>query len=574
MMRRGLALACLTSLFLCSEAVNAQTSQGFALNRFDPSERGSEWFVGDTLDLRGHERVALGAVADWAHKPLVVYDANGDEVSALVRNQAFAHLGLSFVLWERLRLGVNLPVAFVQEGASQAVGTTQLSVRSGAALGDLRLAADVRLLGEYREPATLALGVRLFAPTGDRASFASDGTVRVLPQLLFAGEVAAFVYSARAAFQYRPHDAAFAGVPMGNEVALSAAAGLRLADGRLVIGPELFGTTTVQQADAAFDRKTTPFELILGGHYQAGSGIRLGLGAGPGLTRGLGAPTFRGLASLEWAPEYKEAELPPTATADRDRDHDGISDADDACVDESGIRTADPRTNGCPEPKDRDHDGVLDDNDACVSEPGVRTEDPKTNGCPPPKDRDHDGILDVDDACPDEAGVKTDDPKTNGCPPPKDSDGDTIIDPLDACPDKAGPASENPKQNGCPIAVVENEQIMILQRVEFENNSATLRPESEKVLQAVFEVLTVHSEIDKLSVEGHTDERGADALNKRLSNARAKAVVAWLVAKGIVPARLEGRGFGEEKPVDTNATDEGRQNNRRVEFHIMRKSEK
>ncbi|MDX2055085.1 MAG: OmpA family protein [Polyangiaceae bacterium] len=572
MFQRAIALACSSCVCLWAGGVAAQSAGGFALNRFDPSERGSEWFVSDTLDFRGNGRVALGVVGDWAHKPLVVYDAQGDEVAPVVEDQVFAHLGLSWVIAERLRLAANLPLALVQQGQDQAVGATQLNVKNGAGLGDLRFAADVRLAGAYRDPASLALGVRVFTPTGDRAAYTSDGTLRLLPELLFAGELGSFAYAARAGFQYRPHDSAFAGVPMGNEVVLGAAAGLRLLEGHLVVGPELFGTTNVQVSSAAFDRKTTPFEVLFGGHYKTDSGVRVGMGAGPGLTRGLGAPKFRGLLSLEWLTEPEQPKVPREAPPS-DRDHDGIADTEDACPDEEGIRTDDSRTNGCPVPGDRDGDGVIDANDACVDEAGVRTEDPKTNGCPKPKDRDLDGVLDVDDACVDEPGVKTDDPKTNGCPPPKDTDGDKILDPDDACVDQAGPPNKDTKKHGCPMAVVQNEQIIILQRVEFENNKAVIRPESENVLKAVFDVLSKHPEILKISVEGHTDDRGADQHNKRLSEARAKAVVAWLVAKGIQAERLESRGFGEEKPIDTNTTDEGRQNNRRVEFHITKKSE-
>jgi OOP family OmpA-OmpF porin len=61
-------------------------------------------------------------------------------------------------------------------------------------------------------------------------------------------------------------------------------------------------------------------------------------------------------------------------------------DEKDACPDVSGVRTSDPKTNGCPR-SDRDNDGVFDDEDACPDVPGVRTEDPKTNGCPPPGDQ-------------------------------------------------------------------------------------------------------------------------------------------------------------------------------------------
>jgi outer membrane protein OmpA-like peptidoglycan-associated protein len=342
---------------------------------------------------------------------------------------------------------------------------------------------------------------------------------------------------------------------------------LRVADQRLVLGPELYGSTNVTSSDAFFARRTSPFEVLFGAHYMATRDVRIGAGIGPGLTRGLGAPEFRGLLSLEYAPDVVkpvEAAPPPP-----DRDHDGILDADDACPDVPGVQTDDPKTNGCPPPNDRDHDGIVDEQDACPDEAGVKTDDAKTNGCPPPKDRDHDGIVDEQDACPDEAGVKTDDPKTNGCPPPKDRDKDGIIDEQDACPDAPGPANSDPKKNGCPEARVESGQIKILERVEFENNSAKLRPESDHVLNAVLDVMKSHPEFNKLSVEGHTDNHGAAAYNKRLSEQRAGAVVKWLVDHGVARERLSAQGFGLERPIDTNATEDGRQNNRRVEFHIL-----
>ena len=78
-----------------------------------------------------------------------------------------------------------------------------------------------------------------------------------------------------------------------------------------------------------------------------------------------------------------------------------------------------------------------------------------------------------------------------------------------------------------------------------------------------------HPEIKSVSVEGHTDDRGAAAMNKRLSAARAAAVVKWLVAHGVKADRLSSQGFGFERPLVPNDSDEGRTKNRRVEFHIQ-----
>ena len=571
LMKRSLELGLLGVLLgVCSlsRTARAQQNGGFAIDRFDPAERGSDWFAADSLDMRGNGRVILGLTGDWAYKPLVLYAPNGDEQQAVIKHQFFAHLGLDVLIADRLRLGANLPIALYQSGDSATVGTTTFASNNATSFGDLRLAADLRLLGEYRGPAELAVGAAVYLPTGSKDAFTGDGKARFAPRVMLAGEVGAFVYAARAGFLYRANDAGFAGASKSNEVFGGAAAGLRLLDEQLVIGPELYGSTSTASGDAFFGRRTSPFEVLFGAHYLTSSDVRLGLGVGPGLTRGVGAPEVRGLVSLEWAPSpEKPLNLP------HDRDHDHVLDEDDACPDVPGVKTDDPKTNGCPpvvvEKKDRDHDGILDEDDACPDVPGVKTDDPKTNGCPPEKDRDHDGVLDDDDACPDEPGVKTDDPKTNGCPPPRDRDKDGILDDEDACPDAPGPRNEDPKKNGCPEARIEKGQIKILERVEFENNSAKIRPESERILNAVLDVMQSHAEFTKLSVEGHTDNRGAAAYNKRLSQQRATSVMKWLVDHGIAKGRISAQGFGLEKPIDSNDTDAGRQNNRRVEFHIL-----
>jgi outer membrane protein OmpA-like peptidoglycan-associated protein len=294
--------------------------------------------------------------------------------------------------------------------------------------------------------------------------------------------------------------------------------------------------------------------------------MRLGAGVGAGLTRGFGAPTFRSLLSLEWVPGVEPPPPPPPPPpVESDRDGDGIIDRLDACPDVAGVRSDDPEKNGCP--PDRDGDGVPDAQDACPDVPGARSDDPAKNGCQP--DRDGDGIVDAVDACPDVAGVRSEDPKKNGCPD-EDRDKDGILNADDACPDQAGPRDQDPKKNGCPKAFVQGNIIKIVQPVKFKTASAEILPgkDSEDVLLGVLNVLNTHPEIKKVRVEGHTDNRGVPAKNKKLSAARAASVVKWLVGHGVDPARLASAGFGQELPVDDNKTEAGRQNNRRVEFHI------
>jgi len=545
---------------LAVQAAAQSSSEGFALNRFDPSERGSDWFSTESLDLRGHNRTAIGLVGDWSYKPLVLYNADGDELTAIVKHQLFAHLGFSQIMWNRVRLGASLPVAVLVSGEDGA-GVTS---KDATTIGDLRVGGDVRLMGEYGGAITTALGLHLHLPTGSQDSFTGDGKVRIVPQFTAAGELGDLAYSSHLGLNIRTQNQNFANEPFGSELLFGGAIGMRLMNDKLLLGPELYGSTVVSDSgDGFFKQKTTPFEVIAGGHYSVDENWRIGLGVGPGLTHGFGTPKVRVLASIEWVASAEAAPPPPP-----DTDGDGILDEQDACPMVKGVVSEDPKKHGCPPPSDRDGDGIVDEQDACPDEPGVKTDDPTTNGCPPPKDRDGDTILDEQDACPDEPGVKTDDPTTNGCPPPKDRDGDGILDVNDACPDEVGVADKDPKKHGCPKAQIVGTEIKIMERVEFDTNKATIRSESEGVLNAVLSIMKGHPEIKKLSVEGHTDNRGGARLNMALSSRRAAAVVEWLTNHGIEAARLTSKGWGQAKPLDSNETEEGRQNNRRVEFHI------
>jgi outer membrane protein OmpA-like peptidoglycan-associated protein len=111
---------------------------------------------------------------------------------------------------------------------------------------------------------------------------------------------------------------------------------------------------------------------------------------------------------------------------------------------------------------------------------------------------------------------------------------------------------------------------IVLKNIFFDFNKATLRNESENEIQQLVKLLTDVPTM-KIEISGHTDSRGSDDYNKNLSNQRAKAVYDRLIQKGIDASRLTYVGFGEEKPIATNDTEEGRQLNRRTEFKVLAK---
>jgi outer membrane protein OmpA-like peptidoglycan-associated protein len=129
-----------------------------------------------------------------------------------------------------------------------------------------------------------------------------------------------------------------------------------------------------------------------------------------------------------------------------------------------------------------------------------------------------------------------------------------------------------PELQGCKekqLVRIQESSIDILEVVQFEYNKAAIQKRSFKLLDEVSKVIVNHPELKHLRVEGHTDDRGNDAYNKKLSQARAESVMRYLTEHGVAAERLVAVGYGEEKPVADNTTENGRTKNRRVEFKII-----
>lgn len=233
-----------------------------------------------------------------------------------------------------------------------------------------------------------------------------------------------------------------------------------------------------------------------------------------------------------------------------DSDGDGIEDAKDTCPDVAGLA----EYNGCP---DSDGDGISDDKDQCPNVAGLAA----LAGCP---DADGDGVKDGDDNCVNEAGPAA----NNGCPWP-DTDGDGILDKDDQCPNEAGLVAND----GCPPVVPTPAVMQTLndyaKTILFDTGKSSIKSQSEKVLQNITAILKEYPN-SKFTIEGHTDSTGSNALNQSLSERRAKAVHDYLVANGISDDRLHDKGYGEDMPIETNNTADGRRANRRVEVKLVK----
>ena len=248
-----------------------------------------------------------------------------------------------------------------------------------------------------------------------------------------------------------------------------------------------------------------------------------------------------------------------------DRDGDGYPDNVDKCPDDPENFNGYKDEDGCPDDPDTDGDGIPDSIDSCVLDPEDLDGYLDKDGCPD-LDNDLDGIPDQQDKCPNEAedpdGYQDDD----GCPDP-DNDKDTVPDFTDQCPNEPGSTTKEPL--GCPtkpaLVVVTDCEVKITQQIHFEFDKDVIRKESFPVLDAVVEVLEKNPDI-KIEVQGHTDNKGTAAYNKKLSDRRANSVMKYLTGKGIPASRLTAKGYGLERPIVPNDTAQNRALNRRVQF--------
>ncbi len=218
--------------------------------------------------------------------------------------------------------------------------------------------------------------------------------------------------------------------------------------------------------------------------------------------------------------------------------------------------------------KDRDNDGILDKLDKCPTVPEDFDNFEDSDGCPD-YDNDNDGIFDKQDKCPMKPEDRDGFEDSDGCPD-VDNDKDGILDVKDACPTFAETFNGYKDEDGCPDEkprVIRKK--MILRGVNYKTASADLTEESYSILDNVFNSLEAFKNV-RIKIVGHTDSQGARTYNKMLSIDRANSVRNYLVARGIDPSRIVATGYGEERPISSNRTAQGRAQNRRVEIIPLR----
>jgi OOP family OmpA-OmpF porin len=593
----------LTALLLGATALaQPQGLPTLELERLTLNPSGTGSLLVGTGELRPEGGYRFSLTGHYQHDPLALF-RNGEKVGSLVKGRVTGHLTGAYALFNWLELSAQVPLLLTQSSDDLTpFGLEQPS--SGPALGTPYLGVRLGLLSqEDDQPVDLALGVQAGLPVGGASALAKDGSVRLLPSLMVGRHLGLLRAGVEAGLVVRSNtvlnDDGNIQDELGTELHLG---GVLATTGEGLRGElDLLGSVPMSRQGSSVEAMAgarLPLSTKMEGYALAG----VAFGNAPG------TPTFRALLGVAYA------HTPPRCVAggkhtpeqcpSLDDDNDGVKNADDACqgqsgrVDEHGCPVKDSDGDGLLDPDDKcpsvpglaqfkgcpdtDKDGIEDSADKCPQLPGVAQFQgcPDTDkdgiedsadkcpqvpgvaqfqGCP---DTDKDGFEDSVDACPAEPGIA----ELKGCPA-KDTDGDTLPDHRDNCPTEPGPV----ENQGCPvkdkqIVSIQKDRLEIKDKVYFDSGKAKIQSRSFKLLDQVAKVILEHPDLEKVWIEGHTDEVGGSEYNTELSQRRAEAVRDYLVQKKVAPERLEARGMGRTRPVAPNNTEKGRAANRRVEF--------
>lgn len=558
---------------------------GADLHLFRPAVDARGFFSVNGASVLPHKAFSFGFVLDYGHNLMPL--ASGHGAKQMVDHALQGTFNVNYGLFDRLVLGLTAPVVLNWGTPLTDIGpggTANYDVKglTAQALGAVALHAKFMIL-----PPTSVIGVALLAQggigTGQVRNFAAEPGFYYWPQVVLEkqiGESNVIRLGLNAGF--RGHTGANAtfgtgkdGKPIltsglfeyGNLGTAGFAASIRFGD-KFDLAAESYATYLLGGGSDSKQRLSA--EAIGGFKIFVQKNSYLYLAGGIGYTAGFQSADQRGVLGFVFEP------------LNEDRDHDGIPDEEDVCPDEPEDKDGDEDADGCPEQDpidepvkvrtgDSDGDGILDVQDLCPNEP----EDPDgfedKDGCPE-KDNDKDGILDGDDACMNVAEDKDNFKDEDGCPE-DDNDGDGILDGKDNCPVEPETINGLDDEDGCPdkgSIIIQDNNVVILEKIQFKTGSSEILSQSFPLVDAVAAVLKKSPQFTLLEVQGHADIRGAAAMNVKLTQDRADAVVKALTERGIDRQRLRAMGFGPYCPIDPGTSAASLEKNRRVEFKIVR----
>lgn len=547
-----------TSVGAMAGRVSAQSSE-IDTQLFLPTAGPSATFGIDRPEALEHGSFSLGLGSSFSTGLLIRNDGPGSErvlVAWRVQPEVYASVGL----FHLLELGVIAPVSIVRSVNDPFVAGPTLN--TDVMLSDIRLSAKAPLV---RGPNALALKLMATVPTGAGTPCPLNGLGLCVPSRNYSGlDYWSLTPSAigsttlgrvtlGAELSYRIRRRALLGdLEIDDELIAAVGARWQVIE---QLAPVAEAQWHVGIGGRRIGRNEIPLHGNVGARWTPNRHWIVDAGVGTSIIQGYGAPTFRvfGIVRYVFKPEH-QCEYGPEDfdgyqdgdwCRDPDNDGDGIDDLEDDCPNDKEDVDQFLDEDGCPD-IDNDADGLLDDEDSCplVSEDVDGYED--GDGCPEP-DNDDDGLQDGYDDCPMEPEDKDGYADDDGCPEPGPSDA-TIT--------------------------VTDTRIIVSERIYFDFDTESIRSVSYPLLDQVAGVINDLPADRRVRIEGYTDSAGMAEYNRDLSWRRSRAVVEYLVSKGVDRDRLEYVGYGAQHYVAPNDTPEGRALNRRVEFTILEPGEK
>lgn len=584
----------------------AGNGDGMDTHLFRPALDSKGFFTVNGSDILGANDISFGLIMDYGHNIMRLEPGHGAD--ALLTHSFQGSFSFNYGLWNRASVGLTIPVNL--QGGDVATGVGPAGATYDADKIQSQSFGFFALHGKYRfTRVERGIGLAAVAQVGLGGSNTAHkdlgaDSVFFWPQLVAEtrfGSTGIFKVGANVGYrlhtQSNPRFDQLAGGP-GFEYNNLVTAGLALAL-RVLEPVDLVAETYLTQvAGGNSDSAVKLSDEVVGGiKVFVERNSYLMLGAGVRATDGFEAADQRGFIGFIFEPSigdrdgdgykddvdkcpddpedfdgFQDADGCP----DPDNDNDGILDVKDKCPNNPENRNGIEDQDGCPEGSDgdRDGDGIPDSKDKCPDDPEDRDGFQDADGCPE-GDNDRDGIPDKNDQCPNEAEDRDGYQDQDGCPDP-DNDRDGIPDVKDKCPNEPETYNGFEDQDGCPDkgnVIIQDNNILILQKVLFETGSAEILPESYGILDAVATTVIHHPEFTLLEVQGHADERSSDDYNLRLTKDRARAVGEALVQRGVARDHLRSQGYGEYCPLDPAHGPDAWEKNRRVEFKVLKTAE-
>jgi OmpA-OmpF porin, OOP family len=437
-LRSRLSMALVAGLLAAAGSARAQMptdERSFDVQLFHAPIGPRSFITLDSARAAQHKQLSVALVSSYQRSPFqITIESNQPELANkfdVITHQLTSELAVGMGLFDRFELGVAVPVTFYMKGTDYSTVNGQPNGDlSAAGLGDLRIEAKAQVATFGDDAFAFALLPGGTIPTGDGSKFLGDksATGRLRAILEYGSE--SFRTALMTGFVGRAKTESF-NTHLGSQFLYGLAAEYKPHKDLALLAEFAgrVGSTTYVDVN--------PAEIDGGMKVALPHMFSIGVGAGAGINHAIGAPRYRAFLTLGWTPDF------------RDADGDGVSDAEDKCINDREDKDGYKDGDGCPDP-DNDGDTLKDGADRCPNDAEDLDQFQDEDGCPEP-DNDADNTPDLNDPCPNAAEDGKGKKPSDGCPSSnEDSDGDGSPDARDKCPDEPEDRDGFDDYDGCP----------------------------------------------------------------------------------------------------------------------------